>query len=93
MKNMALLRRHLEKKGLARPTPGPVIEGHAVRMRRAADAEHRQDHRAEVAHARRAGGPHLRVGYRTRHSPEGRRHRFSVTAPSTASRSPDPERD
>ena len=33
MKNMALLRRHLEKKGFARPVSGPVIEGHAVRMR------------------------------------------------------------
>jgi hypothetical protein len=33
MKNMALLRRHLEKKGLARSSSGPVIEGHAVRMR------------------------------------------------------------
>ena len=33
MKNMALLRRHMEKKGLARSTSGPVIEGHAVRMR------------------------------------------------------------
>ena len=33
MKNMALLRRHLEKKGFARPASGPNIEGHAVRMR------------------------------------------------------------
>jgi hypothetical protein len=33
MKNMALLRRHMEKKGLARSTFGSVIEGHAVRMR------------------------------------------------------------
>jgi len=33
MKNMALLRRHMEKKGLVRSTSGPVIEGHAVRMR------------------------------------------------------------
>jgi Domain of unknown function (DUF4112) len=33
MKNMALLRRHVEKKGLTRSTSGPVIEGHAVRMR------------------------------------------------------------
>ena len=33
MKNMALLRRHLEKKGFAPPASGPVIEGHAVRMR------------------------------------------------------------
>ena len=33
MKNMALLRRHVEKKGFARSTSGPVIEGHAVRMR------------------------------------------------------------
>jgi hypothetical protein len=33
MKNMALLRRHMEKKGLAQSTSGPVIEGHAVRMR------------------------------------------------------------
>lgn len=32
MKNMALLRRHLEKKGLAHAAPGPIIEGHAVRM-------------------------------------------------------------
>jgi hypothetical protein len=31
MKNMALLRRHLEKKGYARRT-GPVIEGEAVRI-------------------------------------------------------------
>ncbi len=31
MKNMALLRRHLEKKGLARAA-GPVIEGEAVRV-------------------------------------------------------------
>jgi hypothetical protein len=33
MKNMALLRRHVEKKGLARSASEPVIEGHAVRMR------------------------------------------------------------
>lgn len=33
MKNMALLRRHMEKKGLAREPSGPVIEGHTVRMR------------------------------------------------------------
>ncbi len=33
MKNMALLRRHLEKKGFARPASGPIIEGHAVHMR------------------------------------------------------------
>jgi hypothetical protein len=31
MKNMALLRRHMEKRGLARPV-GPVIEGEAVRL-------------------------------------------------------------
>ena len=31
IKNMALLRRHLEKKGYARHT-GPVIEGEAVRI-------------------------------------------------------------
>ena len=33
MKNMALLRRHMEKKGFARHASGPIIEGHAVRMR------------------------------------------------------------
>ena len=32
MKNMALLRRHIEKRGLNTP-PGPVIEGEAVRVR------------------------------------------------------------
>jgi Domain of unknown function (DUF4112) len=32
MKNMALLRRHLEKKGYARPEGGTVIEGDAVRV-------------------------------------------------------------
>ena len=32
MKNMALLRRHMEKRGLTR-TAGPVIEGEAVRAR------------------------------------------------------------
>jgi hypothetical protein len=32
MKNMALLRRHLEKKGLARTMGGPVIQGEAVRV-------------------------------------------------------------
>jgi hypothetical protein len=31
MKNMALLRRHMDKRGLTRPT-GPVIEGDAVRV-------------------------------------------------------------
>ena len=31
MKNMALLRRHMEKRGLNRPA-GPVIEGEAVRV-------------------------------------------------------------
>lgn len=31
MKNMALLRRHLEKKGYAQPVRGAVIEGDAVR--------------------------------------------------------------
>jgi hypothetical protein len=31
MKNMALLRRHMDKRGLTRPT-GPVIEGEAVRV-------------------------------------------------------------
>ena len=33
MKNMALLRRHLEKKGFARSASAPIIEGHAVHMR------------------------------------------------------------
>ena len=33
MKNMALLRRHMEKKGVARATRGPVIEGEAVYVR------------------------------------------------------------
>ena len=32
MKNMALLRRHLEKKGYSRPARGTVIEGDAVRV-------------------------------------------------------------
>jgi hypothetical protein len=32
MKNMALLRRHMEKRGLT-PAVGPVIEGEAVRLR------------------------------------------------------------
>jgi hypothetical protein len=32
MKNMAMLRRHMEKRGFAR-TAGPVIEGAAVRVR------------------------------------------------------------
>ena len=32
MKNMALLRRHLEKKGYARPVGGTVIYGEAVRV-------------------------------------------------------------
>jgi len=32
MKNMALLRRHMEKRGLT-PSVGPVIEGDAVRVR------------------------------------------------------------
>jgi hypothetical protein len=31
MKNMALLRRHMEKRGLTRPS-GPIIEGEAVRV-------------------------------------------------------------
>jgi hypothetical protein len=31
LKNMALLRRHLEKRGMARPGAGPVIEGEVVR--------------------------------------------------------------
>jgi Domain of unknown function (DUF4112) len=31
MKNLALLRRHLTKKGLAGPASGPVIDGEAVR--------------------------------------------------------------
>jgi len=33
MKNMALLRRHMEKKGLARTARGPIIEGEAIRVR------------------------------------------------------------
>jgi hypothetical protein len=34
MKNMALLRRHMEKRGLSRqPGGGPVIEGESVRIR------------------------------------------------------------
>jgi len=32
MRNMALLRRYMEKRGLT-PAPGPVIEGEAVRIR------------------------------------------------------------
>jgi hypothetical protein len=32
MKNMALLRRHMEKKGYAGPATGTVIDGHAVRV-------------------------------------------------------------
>ena len=32
MKNLALLRRHLTKKGLAGPTSRPVIDGEAVRL-------------------------------------------------------------
>lgn len=32
MKNLALLRKHLTKKGLAGPTSGPVIDGEAVRL-------------------------------------------------------------
>ena len=32
MKNMALLRRHLEKKGYAQPARGTVIDGDAVRV-------------------------------------------------------------
>jgi hypothetical protein len=32
MKNMALLRRHMEKKGYARQASGTVIDGHAVRV-------------------------------------------------------------
>ena len=32
MKNMALLRRHLEKKGYATPVRGTVIDGDAVRV-------------------------------------------------------------
>ena len=32
MKNMALLRRHMEKRGLTRAV-GPIIEGEAVRVR------------------------------------------------------------
>jgi uncharacterized protein DUF4112 len=31
MKNMALLRRHMERRGLSTP-PGPAIEGEAIRM-------------------------------------------------------------
>ena len=33
MKNMALLRRHMEKKGVARASRGPVIEGEAIQLR------------------------------------------------------------
>jgi len=33
MKNMALLRRHLEKRGFTQPVRGTVIEGDAVRVR------------------------------------------------------------
>jgi hypothetical protein len=32
MKNMALLRRHLERRGVAKPASGPVIEGEAIRL-------------------------------------------------------------
>jgi hypothetical protein len=32
MKNMALLRRHLDKKGYAQPVRGAVIDGDAVRV-------------------------------------------------------------
>lgn len=32
MKNMALLRRHLERRGYTMPGPGKVIDGEAVRM-------------------------------------------------------------
>jgi hypothetical protein len=32
MKNMALLRRHLEKKGYAPPVRGTVIDGDAVQV-------------------------------------------------------------
>jgi hypothetical protein len=32
MKNMALLRKHVEKKGFARPSSGKIIEGDAVRV-------------------------------------------------------------
>jgi uncharacterized protein DUF4112 len=32
MKNMALLRRHLEKKGFTRPVGGTVIDGEAIRV-------------------------------------------------------------
>jgi Domain of unknown function (DUF4112) len=32
MKNMALLRRHLDKKGYAQPVRGTVIDGDAVRV-------------------------------------------------------------
>jgi hypothetical protein len=33
MKNMALLRRHMEKRGLRRAVDGPILEGEAVRIR------------------------------------------------------------
>jgi len=33
MKNMALLRRHIEKKGTARRSRGPVIDGEAIQLR------------------------------------------------------------
>ena len=33
MKNMALLRRHMEKRGMARGPRGPVIEGEAIQLR------------------------------------------------------------
>jgi hypothetical protein len=33
MKNMALLRRHMEKRGLKRAVDRPIIEGEAVRVR------------------------------------------------------------
>ena len=32
MKNMALLRKHMVKKGFAGSAAGPIIEGHAVRL-------------------------------------------------------------
>lgn len=32
MKNMALLRRHLARRGVTMPGPGKVIDGEAVRM-------------------------------------------------------------
>jgi hypothetical protein len=33
LKNMALLRRHLEKRGVARASAGPIIEGEVIRPR------------------------------------------------------------